>query len=75
MEKTKELKEKLEQFAEKKNLPILKHHLVPRTKGFTYTLSRLDQDKIGVIYDVTLGCDRAVAPTLTNVLLGRQVTH
>ena len=72
---TKEKYEASRQFAEKKNLPVLKHHLVPRTKGFTYTLSRLDQDKIGVIYDVTLGCDRAVAPTLTNVLLGRQVTQ
>ena len=71
---TKQKYEASRQFAEKKNLPLLKHHLVPRTKGFTYTLSRLDPDKIGVIYDVTLGCDTQVAPTLTNVLLGRQTT-
>ena len=71
---TKQKYEASKQFAEEKNLPVLKHHLVPRTKGFTYTLSRLDQNKIGVIYDVTLGCDTQVAPTLTNVLLGRQTT-
>lgn len=60
------------QFAESRQLPVLKHHLVPRTKGFTYTLSRLDKSKITCIYDVTLGCDTDTAPTLTNVLLGRR---
>ena len=62
------------QFAESRNLPVLKHHLVPRTKGFTYTLSRLNKDKITCVYDVTLGCDTEVKPTLTNVLMGRP-TH
>ena len=60
------------QFAESRGLPVLKHHLVPRTKGFTYTLSRLDKNKISCIYDVTLGCNTSVSPTLTNVLLGRR---
>jgi len=62
------------QFAESRGLPVLKHHLVPRTKGFTYTLSRLDKQKISCVYDVTLGCENKIKPSLTNVLLGRE-TH
>jgi hypothetical protein len=53
---------------------VLKHHLVPRTKGFSYTISHLDPAKITWLYDVTLGCDTsdtATPPTLTNVLMGR----
>ena len=68
---TKEKYEASKKFAESRNLPVLKHHLVPRTKGFTYTMSRLDKSKISCIYDVTLGCDMDTPPTLTNVLLGR----
>lgn len=69
---TKDKYEASKTFAESRGLPVLKHHLVPRTKGFTYTLSRLDKEKISCIYDVTLGCDTEVRPTLTNVLLGRK---
>jgi len=57
-------------FAQSRNLPVLKHHLVPRTKGFSYTISHLDPGKITWVYDVTLGCDTATQPTLTNVLMG-----
>ena len=36
-------------FAESRNLPVLKHHLVPRTKGFSYTISSgPSQDNLGV---------------------------
>jgi len=58
-------------FAESRNLPVFKHHLVPRTKGFSYTISHLDPAKITWVYDVTLGCDKATPPTLTNILMGR----
>ena len=61
-------------FAESRNLPVLKHHLVPRTKGFSYTISHLDPAKITWVYDVTLGCDTATPPTLTNVLMGRSTS-
>ena len=47
-------------FAEKNGKPLLKHHLVPRTKGFTYTMSRIDKEKITAIYDLTLGCETEV---------------
>lgn len=61
-------------FADSRNLPVLKHHLVPRTKGFSYTISHLDPAKITWVYDVTLGCDTAIAPTLTNVLMGHSTS-
>lgn len=61
-------------FAESRNLPVLKHHLVPRTKGFSYTISHLDPAKIRWVYDVTLGCDMDTPPTLTNVLMGRSTS-
>jgi len=61
-------------FAESRNLPVLKHHLVPRTKGFSYTISHLDPAKICWVYDVTLGCSTATPPTLTNVLMGRSTS-
>ena len=48
------------EFAEKNGKPLLKHHLVPRTKGFTYTMSRIDKEKITAIYDLTLGCEMEV---------------
>jgi len=62
------------QFAEQRGLPVLQHCLFPRTKGFTFTRSHLDTDKVPWVYDVTLGCDMSnpdTAPTMTNVLLGR----
>jgi len=68
---TKDKYEASKKFAESRNLPVLKHHLVPRTKGFSYTISHLDTGKITWVYDVTLGCDTATQPTLTNVLMGR----
>jgi len=58
-------------FAEERNLPLLKHHLVPRTKGFTYTISKLNPEKIRWVFDVTLACQSSPPPTLTNVLMGR----
>jgi len=62
------------QFAEERGLPVLKRCLVPRTKGFTFTIANIDPSKVPWLYDVTLACDSsnpATAPTLTNVLLGR----
>lgn len=61
-------------FAKERNLPILKHHLVPRTKGFVQMMVKLDPTKILYVYDATLGIhptDGGEA-TLTNILLGKQ---
>ena len=41
--------EKLEasqKFAEQRNLPILKHHLTPRSKGFVQIMKHLDTSKV-----------------------------
>ena len=41
--------EKLEasqKFAEQRNLPILKHHLIPRLKGFVHIMKNLDTSKV-----------------------------
>lgn len=41
-------------FAREKGLPQLKHHLTPRTKGFTVSIPNM-RGKITAIYDVQLG--------------------
>ena len=41
--------EKLEasqKFARQKNLPILKYHLIPRSKGFVHIMKHLDTSKV-----------------------------
>jgi len=68
---TKDKYEASKKFAESRGLPVLKHHLVPRTKGFCYTVSHLDPSRVCWVYDVTLGCEQATPPTLTAVLSGR----
>lgn len=50
---TTEKHEASKKFAEEKGLPILKHHLTPRIKGFTTSLPYL-HGKFGGIYDVQL---------------------
>lgn len=40
-------------FAKEKGLPELKHHLVPRTKGFTSSVPHM-RGKVPAIYDVQL---------------------
>lgn len=65
------------EFATSRGLPVLKHHLIPRTKGFSFTVSELDRSKISRVYDVTLVAGATIAspdsapPTLTSVLRGR----
>jgi len=61
------------QFAASRNLPDLKHHLVPRTKGFSFTVSQLDSDRISYLYDVTLvaGGEGVAPPNLTSAICGK----
>ncbi|KAK9512620.1 hypothetical protein O3M35_001004 [Rhynocoris fuscipes] len=61
-------------FAKEKGLPLLKHHLTPRTKGFTASLPQL-RGRVPVIYNVQLCFDKKdhVKPTVMNLLLGKPV--
>ncbi|CAG5099677.1 Similar to AGPAT3: 1-acyl-sn-glycerol-3-phosphate acyltransferase gamma (Homo sapiens) [Cotesia congregata] len=69
--------EKLElsqKFAKEKGLPILKHHLTPRTKGFTASIPHL-RGKVDALYDIQLAFNpkAAIKPTMTNLLRGEKV--
>lgn len=57
--------------AESKGLPKLKHHLLPRTKGFTTTVEYL-RGTITAVYDVTLNFRDQETPTLLGILHGKQ---
>ncbi|PNF37469.1 1-acyl-sn-glycerol-3-phosphate acyltransferase gamma [Cryptotermes secundus] len=69
---TTEKHEASKKFAEEKGLPVLKHHLTPRTKGFTTSLPYL-HGKFGGIYDVQLSFKEGERPTMTDLLLGKRV--
>ncbi|XP_057318974.1 1-acyl-sn-glycerol-3-phosphate acyltransferase gamma-like [Microplitis mediator] len=69
--------EKLEasqKFAKEKGLAILKHHLTPRTKGFTASIPHL-KGKVDALYDIQLAFNpkAAIKPTMTNLLRGEKV--
>ncbi|KAI1899100.1 hypothetical protein AGOR_G00058010 [Albula goreensis] len=59
------------QVAESKGLPKLKHHLLPRTKGFTTTLACL-KGTITAVYDVTLNFKDKKNPTLLGIINGQK---
>lgn len=61
-------------FAEERGMPVLHHHLIPRTKGFTTSLPFL-RKKCKYVVDVQLAFDEnaPVAPTITNLLFGKQI--
>ncbi|XP_043213766.1 1-acyl-sn-glycerol-3-phosphate acyltransferase gamma-like isoform X1 [Amphibalanus amphitrite] len=60
--------------ARRKGLPELRHLLLPRTKGFTYSVSRL-RDKFAAVYNVTVAFDTQnyAQPTLYNMMLGKKI--
>lgn len=62
-------------FAEERGMPVLKHHLIPRTKGFTASLPYLKK-KCPCILDIQLAFNKndPVEPTMGNLLRGRAVT-
>eukprot|EP01105_Mastigella_eilhardi_P003710 TRINITY_DN1483_c0_g1_i3.p2 TRINITY_DN1483_c0_g1~~TRINITY_DN1483_c0_g1_i3.p2 ORF type:complete len:161 (-),score=46.50 TRINITY_DN1483_c0_g1_i3:39-521(-) len=41
-------------YAKKKDLPVLKHLLLPRTKGFVATVQSLRNDRCKALYDLTI---------------------
>ncbi|XP_039594839.1 1-acyl-sn-glycerol-3-phosphate acyltransferase delta [Polypterus senegalus] len=59
------------QVAEAKGLPKLKHHLLPRTKGFTITVQCL-RNVVTAVYDSTLNFRNNETPTLLGVLNGKK---
>ncbi|XP_011196059.1 1-acyl-sn-glycerol-3-phosphate acyltransferase gamma [Zeugodacus cucurbitae] len=61
-------------FAEERGLPVLKHHLIPRTKGFTTSLPTM-RGRCPAIYCTTLAFRRDAknAPTISTLLNGLSV--
>ncbi|XP_063297291.1 1-acyl-sn-glycerol-3-phosphate acyltransferase delta [Pelobates fuscus] len=59
------------QVAETKGLPKLKHHLLPRTKGFAITVQSL-RNVVTAVYDSTLNFRDNENPTLLGVLNGKK---
>ncbi|XP_073689891.1 1-acyl-sn-glycerol-3-phosphate acyltransferase delta [Garra rufa] len=57
--------------AEKKGLPKLKYHLLPRTKGFCVTVQNL-RGTVTAVYDSTLNFRNNEVPTLLGVLNGKK---
>lgn len=60
------------EFARKNNLPVLKHHLLPRTRGFIASLPSM-KGKVPAVYDIELAFkeDAPIKPTITNMLFGK----
>lgn len=59
-------------FAKEKGLPELKHHLVPRTKGFTSSVPHM-RGKVPAIYDVQLAIKKTETPTMKTFLQGKNL--
>ncbi|KAM7358472.1 1-acyl-sn-glycerol-3-phosphate acyltransferase delta-like isoform 1-T3 [Cochliomyia hominivorax] len=61
-------------FAEERGMPVLKHHLIPRTKGFTASLESL-RGRCPAIYDINLVFkkDAVNPPTISTLLNGKPV--
>ncbi|XP_045630152.1 1-acyl-sn-glycerol-3-phosphate acyltransferase gamma isoform X2 [Ursus americanus] len=54
-----------------KGLPVLKHHLLPRTKGFTTAVQCL-RGTVAAVYDVTLNFRGNKNPSLLGILYGKK---
>jgi len=67
---TKEKYEAGRQFCESRGLPVFQHCLVPRSKGFSFTVANVQPQHFPWVYDVTLACLPSPPPTLTSALLG-----
>jgi len=60
------------EFASKSGLPLLEHHLTPRTKGFSFMVEHVDRDKFRAVYDCTLVEGEGSAPfNVTSLIKGR----
>ncbi|KAM8710887.1 hypothetical protein ACLKA7_017504 [Drosophila subpalustris] len=61
-------------FAQERGMTVLKHHLIPRTKGFTASLPTL-RGICPVVYDITIVFKRheKVPPTMLSLVNGKTV--
>ncbi|XP_061402383.1 LOW QUALITY PROTEIN: 1-acyl-sn-glycerol-3-phosphate acyltransferase delta-like [Musca vetustissima] len=61
-------------FAQERGMTVLKHHLIPRTKGFTASLESL-RGRCPAIYDINLAFkkDAVNPPTISTLLNGKPV--
>ena len=57
--------------AREKGLPELKHHILPRTKGFVLLMKGIHNHITGV-YDITVAFQNPKNPKLSNMLAGQQ---
>lgn len=57
--------------AKEKGYPIMKHHLLPRPKGFAYSIQEL-KGKLNAVYDATVVFDEGY-PSLMDVLHGKKI--
>ncbi|ODM93358.1 1-acyl-sn-glycerol-3-phosphate acyltransferase gamma [Orchesella cincta] len=60
--------------ARSKGLPELKHHLLPRTRGFTASIPHL-REKVPALYDVLVAIDPKCKnePSMYSIMKGREV--
>lgn len=62
------------EFAKARNLPLLQHHLTPRTSGFNFTAKHL-KNKIPAVYNIQLGFPESEKKaTFGNLLRGYSFT-
>ena len=60
------------EFAVKAKLPVMEHHLTPRTKGFSFIMEVVDRKKFEAIYDITLVEGDDSAPfNISSLISGR----
>jgi len=70
---TKKKHEASMEVARQKGLPELKHHLLPRTRGFVASVPHLKKGNVPAIYDVTVAFrkDEKYEPTVFSLLNGK----
>ncbi|XP_071477177.1 1-acyl-sn-glycerol-3-phosphate acyltransferase delta-like [Diadema antillarum] len=68
---TKEKYEKSQAFAKERGIPGLKHHLLPRTKGFA-TCIEAYRNKGWQIYDMTIAYEGGHTPSLSDLMRGKK---
>ncbi|XP_065091117.1 1-acyl-sn-glycerol-3-phosphate acyltransferase delta-like [Ochlerotatus camptorhynchus] len=61
------------QFARERGMAELKHHLIPRTKGFTASLPQLRGKSTILDIQLAISKDSLVKPTIFNILNGKPV--
>lgn len=59
-----------QEFAKKRDLPVLRHVLLPRTKGFVATITQL-RTELDAVYDVTYAYNQDKAPGLVDLAMRR----